>query len=882
MPLTPGTKLGPYEIVAPLGAGGMGEVYRARDTRLDRTVAIKILPEEFAVDPERVRRFEQESRSVAALSHPNIVAIYDVGAQDGVRFLVTEFLEGKTLRERLQEGSLSVNKAVDYGLQIARGLAGAHDRGIIHRDLKPENVFITRDGHAKLLDFGLARVRAAAASATDKTLGSSTSPGMVMGTVGYMSPEQVRGEAVDPRTDIFSFGAVLYEMLDGKRAFTGDTSVEVMTAILKSEPAQFDSELKVSPGLERIVRHCLEKSPNERFQTARDLSFALEALSGTDSSTANRAVQMSSRPRWIGWAVAAIALLAIAALALVTLRPSAPARRMEFAIPVQGEISYLALSPDGQMLAYVSPDENTGAGVLYVQQIGSTTATRIDGGGDAMYPFFSPDHKYLAFFAAGKLKKVPVTGGVPQNLAQVTDARGGSWSSKDVILYAPSSGGYLWRVNPDGTGAAPVTEKLFAMDDSSHRFPQFLPDGEHFLFWSGSFDERRDNKTTGIFFSSLAAGEKKLLVNERSNVGYVDGELLYLNDQNQLLATPFNPRNGKVLGEPHVVTGVVGHYPSTYWSTFSSSANGLVVYGTQASASKSQLTWYDRAGKELGTVGEPGILANPMISPDQNNVAVDVADIRSKNIDVWIEGLTHNSLSRFTFDPAEETIGAWSRDGSMIAWRSAGEHVLSIKKSGGLEPEKVLIKGPSPGDTLPNSWTPDGKQILVTWQSVRGGSDLMLISTDGTKTPFLASGASESNGQISPDGKWVVYASNESGDWEIYATTFPTPSGKLQVSRGGGTEPRWRGDGKEIFYLAPGSMLTAVSVTEGNGTLLFSTLQPLFQMHGRAPISSSDLFTYDVARDGRRFLVNRYLKPTYVQPLNIILNAEGSQEPASH
>jgi eukaryotic-like serine/threonine-protein kinase len=875
MPLTADTKLGPYEIIAPLGAGGMGEVYRARDSRLNRTVAIKILPEEFAADAERVRRFEQESRSVAALNHPNIVAIYDVGAQDGVRYLVTEFLEGKTLRERLQEGSLSVNKAVDYGLQIARGLAAAHERGIIHRDLKPENVFITRDGHAKLLDFGLARVRAA--SNDDKTIGSQTSPGVVMGTAGYMSPEQVRGEAVDHRTDIFSFGAVLYEMLDGKRAFTGDTSVEVMTAILKSEPAQFDSELKVSPGLERIVHHCLEKSPNDRFQTARDLSFALEALSGTDSSMATRAVKMASRPHWIGWALGAIALLAVVALALITLRPSAPARRMEFAIPVQGEISYLALSPDGQMIAYVSPDENTGAGVLYVQQVGSTTATRMNGADGATYPFLSPDHTYVAFFAGGKLKKMAINGGVPQNLAQVTDARGGSWGSKDVILYAPSSGGYLWRVNPDGTGALPVTDKLFDQTDSSHRFPVFLPDGEHFLFWSGNFDERRDNQTTGIYFSSLAANQKQLVVRQRSNIGYVDGELLYVSDQNALLASPLNPKNGKLLGEPHVVTGLVGYYPSTYWSTFASATTGTVVYGSLVSASKSQLTWYDRTGKELGTVGEPGILANPMISPDQANVTVDVADIKSKNIDVWIEGLTHNSLSRFTFDPAEETIGVWSRDGSTIAWRSAGDDVLSIKKSGGLESAKVLVKAPSPGDTLPTCWTPDGKQILTTYQSVRGGSSLVLISVDGTRTPFLNSGASQTNGQISPDGKWLIYASNESGDWEIYATTFPTPTGKLQVSRGGGTEPRWRGDGKEIFYLAPGSMLTAVSVTEGTGTLLFGTLQPLFQMHGRAPISSTDLFTYDVARDGRRFLVNRYLKPTNVQPLNIILNSEGPQ-----
>jgi eukaryotic-like serine/threonine-protein kinase len=874
MPLTPGTKLGPYEIIAPLGAGGMGEVYRARDSRLDRTVAIKILPPEFAADPERVRRFEQESRSVAALSHPNVVAIYDVGTQDGLRFLVTEFLEGKTLRERLQEGSLSVNKAVDYGLQIARGLAGAHERGIVHRDLKPENVFITRDGHAKLLDFGLARVRAA--SDNDKTIGSQTSPGVVMGTAGYMSPEQVRGEAVDHRTDIFSFGAVLYEMLDGKRAFTGDTSVEVMTAILKSEPAQFDGELKVSPGLERIIRHCLEKSPNDRFQTARDLSFALEALSGTDSSSANRAVHVSSRPRWMGWAVGGIAVLALAALAFLSLRPGTAIRRMQFAIPVQGEKGYIAISQDGEMLAYVSPDENTGAGVLYIQKIGGSEATHVQGSEGATYPFFSPDHRYVAFFAAGKLKEAPTSGGLPENIAPVSDARGGTWGSKNIIVYAPASGGPLWRVNSDGSGAAVLTSNLFEARDSSHRFPVFLPDGDHFLFWGGSFDEKRNDNFTGIYLSSLAADKKVFVTEARSNIGYMSAtrSVVYANDQNALVAASFDPKSGKLTGQPRVIAPVVGRFPSTYWATFSVSDNGTVVYGTEATAFSSQLTWYDRKGKQLGTVGDPGILANPMISPDQTKVAVDVADIRSKNIDVWIQSLTHNSVSRFTFDPAEETIGAWSRDGSLIAWRSAGEHVLSVKSAGALQAEKVLLPAPQDADTLPTCWTPDDKQIMLSSQLTHGGDVLELVSMDGKRTPFLQVPGSVTNGQISPDGKWVAYASNESGDWEVYATTFPTPSGKLQISRGGGIEPRWRGDGKEIFYIGPSNVLNAVSLTESDGNLSMSMPQALFQTHGRAPVSSTDLFSYDVTKDGNRFLVNRYLKPAYIEPLKIILNAE--------
>ncbi len=870
MSLAPGTKLGPYEILSAAGAGGMGEVYRARDSRLDRVVAIKVLPEGFAADASRLRRFQQESQSVAALNHSNIVAVYDVGLYEGSPYLVMEFLEGKTLRERLNEGALPVGKAVELAQQIARGLAAAHERGIIHRDLKPENIFLTRDGMAKLLDFGLAKPVAAAAAA-DVTAGSATSPGVVMGTAGYMSPEQVRGEAVDHRADIFSFGTVLYEMLGGKRAFVGDTSVEVMTAILKSEPPEFDPAVKISPGLDRIIRHCLEKNAADRFQTARDLTFALGALSGTDASSAVRAaVQTTRQPKWLLWAMVGLAVLALAVLGLLTLRPQEQAHRMQFAVPVEGELAYFGISPDGEMLAYVAAD-SSGTGALYVQQVGRPTATRLEGTDGATYPFWSPDHKYVAFFADGKMKKIPASGGVPQVLAKVTSARGGSWGAKDVIVYCPEAGGPLWRINDDGNAMAPLTKDLFTTNDASHRFPVFLPDGEHFLFWAGNFNELASDKETGIYISSLAGKSKDLVVPGRSSPGYSQGILFYSDDQDALVAMPIDSK-GKPKGQPHVVVSSVGHYPSTYWTAFSVAANGTLIYGRGTGAPTSQLTWYDRAGKELSKLGEAGILANPTLSPDDALVAVDIADLKAKNIDVWIENVAHSTMSRFTFDPSEETNGVWSRDGSMIAFRSASTRRLAVKKAGGLENERVLITGGQGGDTLPTSWTIDGKQILVASQASTGGEDIDLVGLDGKTTPFLDGPASETDGQISPDGKWVIYASNESGDWEIYATTFPTPGGKIQISRGGGIEPRWRADGKEIFYIGPKNMLTAVSLNV-EGTLSTGSPQPLFQLSGRAPVSSTDLYKYDVAKDGKRFLVNRYIQPGNLPPLNIILHA---------
>ncbi len=888
MSLTPGTKLGPYEILAPIGAGGMGEVYRAKDTRLGRDVALKILPESFAREPDRLRRFEQEARAVAALNHPNILAIHDIGQRaegrnNGSPFLVSELLEGESLRAALEGGALPQRKTIEYGVQIAHGLAAAHEKGIIHRDLKPENIFVTKDGRIKILDFGLAKL-AQHAESDDATLTSpQTAAGMIMGTASYMAPEQVRGEAADPRSDIFAFGAVLYEMLSGVRAFRQDTPVETMTAVLKDDPPELSDPARVvSAPLERIVRRCLEKNPEQRFQSARDLSFALGALSGTEASAAARAVAAPHRMPLRLWLSVALALVAVAAVTWFVVRRPVPTTRMQFALAVPDEmsISHMALSRDGSMLVFVSPEESSALPMLFVQRIGSSNVTALPGTQGASYPFWSPDGAYVGFFANGKLQKMAISGGPSQVLATALAGRGGSWGSKGVIIYSPDANSPLQRVKADGTGMAPVTQGIRIPEDQSHRWPLFLPDGNHFLFWAGNFGNLKDDRSSGIYLSSLEGKERKLVVLCHSSFGYDAHNLFYADEQRQLVSVAFDASAGTVSGSTTVVANVVGFQPSTFWSAFAVAQSGTLVYNTDVGAAESALTWMDRSGKEMARIGVPAVMDNPTLSPDGSRVAVDISDEKANNVDIWIESTTAAGNSRFTFDPSEEVAGVWSRGGGMLAYRrgDADGASLYLKPATGLERERKRFTTPKStmNDIIPNSWSLDDQQILCTRQTSSGDYLELLPVTNGEPTRFLTSKGSETNGQISPDGKWVAYASDESGNWEIYVTSFPSAAGKWQVSRGGGTEPRWRGDGGEIFYIGPNGMLTAVSVN-GASAFVTGTPAPLFQIRGRAPISSTDVFTYDVAKDGKRFLVNRYVKPEHVPPLTILLQtASGS------
>jgi Tol biopolymer transport system component len=529
------------------------------------------------------------------------------------------------------------------------------------------------------------------------------------------------------------------------------------------------------------------------------------------------------------------------------------------------------------MLAFVSPDEASGANMVSVQRIGSSAVTLLPGTEGASYPFWSPDDTFVAFFADGKLKKVALSGGAPQPLATATSGRGGSWSRTGVIVFSPQAAGWLWRINSDGSGLAPVTNKSFDPSRNiSHRWPVFLPDGQNFLFTMLPFSGNDDAR--GIYLDSLKADPKQLVLS-RSNVGYANGYLFYLDDKTSLRGTPFDPAKRAVGNDSQVIADQVGYQPSISWGTFSVSENGTIVYNATLGATLSVLTWYDRAGKELGHVGDIGVVSNPTLSLNGTRVAIDIADAKANDVNIWLGDLNRGTNSRFTFDTTEDVGGVWSRDGSMIAYRSLQpkDTNLFLKQAQGLQPPRLIFSVSANGhptdDLIPNSWSPDDKLLLATLQAAAGGSQLVLIQpSSGKMTPFLSTTSSDSNGQISPDGKWVAYASNESGDWEVYVTTFPAATGKWQVSRGGGTEPRWRGDGKELFYIGPKSMLTAVTVdtrdsfSSGNPT-------PLFRTQIRAQVSSTDQFSYDVTKDGQRFLVNKYAKPAQVAPLHIILNA---------
>jgi serine/threonine protein kinase len=885
MALTSGTKLGPYEIQSPLGAGGMGEVYRARDTRLDRTVAIKILTEGLESTPEVRQRFDREARAVSSLNHPHICALYDVGHQDGIDYLVMEYLEGQTLAARIEKGPLPTPELLRTASQIADALDKAHRRGIVHRDLKPGNVMLTKSG-AKLLDFGLAK----GGEVLQGDIGSSptmshplTVKGTIVGTMQYMSPEQLEGKEADARSDIFSFGAMLYEMATEKKAFEAKSHASLIAAILKDDPRPMRELQPLAPPLlESIVKSCLAKDPDERPQSAHDLKLELDWIrdsSGIAQVPQQPAVEKSSgnKTARIALLSALCAALAVGVLAFLFRPKPAPAERLEFFIPIQQEMTHLALSPDGRMLAFVSPDEASGANMVSVQRIGSSAITLLPGTEGASYPFWSPDDAFVAFFADGKLKKVALSGGAPQPLATATSGRGGSWSRAGVIVFSPQAAGWLWKINSDGSGLAPVTNKSFDPSRNvSHRWPVFLPDGENFLFTMLTFTSSDDAR--GIYLDSLKADPKQIVLS-RSNLGYANGYLFYLDDKTSLRATPFDLAKRAVGSDSQVIADQVGYQPSISWGTFSVSENGTIVYNATLGATLSVLTWYDRAGKELGHIGDIGVVANPTLSPDGSRVAIDIADAKANDVNIWLGDLNRGTNSRFTFDTTEDVGGAWSRDGTMIAYRSlqAKDTNLFLKQAQGLQPPRLIFSVSANGhptdDLIPNSWSPDDKLLLATLQPAAGGSQLVLIQpSSGKMTPFLSTASSDSNGQISPDGKWVAYASNESGDWEVYVTTFPAATGKWQVSRGGGTEPRWRGDGKELFYIGPKSMLTAVTVdtrdsfSSGNPT-------PLFRTQIRAQVSSTDQFSYDVTKDGQRFLVNKYAKPAQVAPLHIILNA---------
>jgi Tol biopolymer transport system component len=885
--MNPGTKLGRYEIRAKIGEGGMGEVYLARDTQLGRDVAVKVLPSTYSQDTERLHRFEQEACAASALNHPNILTIYDVGTHDGSPYVVSELLEGQTLRQRLGGTSLPQRKTIDYALQVARGLAAAHEKGIVHRDLKPDNLFITNDGRVKILDFGLAKLTGAGDTQLSQTSIPTrrvdTDPGKVMGTVGYMSPEQVKGRAVDHRSDIFSFGTILYEMLSGRRAFHGESAAETMSAVLKEDPPDLsETNQRIAPALERLVNHCLEKNPEERFHSASDLAFALEALSGSTSVATQTVTVPALAPRWIKrgglpWAVAAVAIVAALVFAILYFRgPATPeAHTMRFfVVPPEKAIVVGGgqhISPDGQRLVFVATGAD-GKRVLWTRPIDALGAQPLPGTEEASNPFWSPDSRSIGFFAAGsKLKKIDFAGGPAQTLTDLqTTAAGGTWNQQGLIVFSRSPGDGLYKVSATGGTAARATNLDESRKETTHAWPYFLPDGRHFLYLARS--AQREN--TGIYVAALDSSERKLLVNADSSAAYAPpGFLLFLRERT-LMAQRFDANNLQLSGEAFPIAEQVGNNPATGRSFFSVSQTGVLTY-LSSNTPSTQLIWFDRTGKQLRQVGAPAADNTLRLSPDEKQLAVARLDVQAGATDIWLIDLARNTPSRFTFDPANESGPVWSPDGSRLVFASNRSGVANLyqKLANGTGSDEALFK--SAESAGPNDWSSDGKFLLYGVLSPRTSTDLWILPMFGEQkaVPFIQTEFAEIQARFSPDGRWVAYTSNASGPFQVYVQSFPASGGKWQISTNGGAQPQWRHDGKELFFLSPNRKLMAVEVNGSGATFVAGVPQDLFE------VRTSPLFPglgsssyYAASGDGKRFLVNTPVGESGSVPLTIVLN----------
>ncbi len=880
MSIAAGTRLGPYEIIAPVGAGGMGEVYRARDTRLGRDVAVKVLPASYADHKDRLARFRQEACAAGALNHPNILAIYDVGTDDHLPYVVSELLEGETLRQRMGGAALPQRKAVDYGLQVAHGLAAAHEKGIVHRDLKPENLFITKDGRMKILDFGLAKLAQTEINQiqTDvPTRRVDTDPGTVIGTVGYMSPEQVRGQGVDHRSDIFAFGAILYEMLSGKRAFHGDSAVETMSAILREDPPELSAtNQNVAPALERVVHHCLEKSPEERFQSARDLAFDLQALSGTSGQTLASSLPVTTfrsrrweRPAWL--TLTAILLLAAFALAVPYFRSSSPpveAHAIRFLVfpPEQSNIAGIPqISPDGRRLVARTAD-STGKIALWIRPLDSLVWQMLPGTDGATFSFWSADSRSIGFFSGGKLKRIEATGGATQTICEAAEGRGGTWNREGTILFSPGGFGGLFKVSAAG-GVPTVATKLDeSRQETSHRTPYFLPDGKHFIFLAMT----ASREGTGIYLGGLDSTERKRLLTSTQNVVYAPpGYLLFMRDTT-LMAQQFDPATLQLSGEPLPVVEQVNVNPLGI-GFYSVSDNGVLVYGG-GGIGKANLSWFDRTGKLLNSTGEPTEYSNLSLSPDEKRVAVSVRDSQIGLRDIWIVDPVRTTSMRFTFNPADDFLPIWSPDGSNIVFVSDqnGLGNLYEKPTSGAASEELILK--TDERKWPSDWSRDGQYIAFTSANLKTKLDLWVLPVVGERKPipFLQTPFNEDVPKFSPDGRFIAYNSDESGQYEIFVQPFPASGAKWQVSTGGGIQPHWRRDGKELFYLAPNKKLMVVDVNRGNGTFEAGVPKVLFQT--RIIGYPGPRNSYDCSADGQRFLINSLPSEATSIPVTVVLN----------
>jgi Tol biopolymer transport system component len=869
MTLNPGTKLGAYQIQSAIGAGGMGEVYRAVDMRLNRTVAIKVLPGHLSESLEAKERFDREARAISALNHARICTLYDVGHQDGVDFLIMEFLEGESLADRLRKGELPVKETLKIGIDVCEALEVAHRHGIVHRDLKPGNIMLTPGG-AKLMDFGLAKPLGVAAAssragsapsftAVATALGSSpisplTSAGTVVGTIQYMSPEQIEGKEADARSDIFALGSVLYEMAAGKRPFEGKSQISLASAILEKDPEPISTIKPMTPpALDYTVNTCLQKNPDDRFQTAHDVKLQLQWIVTSSSSTGMKAMPATAPAKRVSYAwmvAAALAVLVVGIAAFLLTRPTPWTQVTRTMInPPEKTVLNLAgdsagppvLSPDGKMLAFTATKVD-GSTAIWVRPLDSLEAQPLQGSEHAVFPFWSPDSRALGFFADGKLKTIDLNGNSPQVIADAPFGRGGTWGPDGVILFSPATLNPLMRVN--ATGGTPVeVTKVDRSQHSSHRWPFFLPDGKHFLYLAINHEPSKWNNDM-LYFASLDGKENRPLFHSLSNAIYADGFLLFARSD-QLMAQSFDPSNGKLSGETVTIAKGVLSDLTTWHMDASVFGDKLLVLGNGGAANW-QLVWVDRGGKQITTITEnlPN-LQRSTLSPQGDRIALEIDDGQS---DIWVLDLARGVRTRLTFGPISNEGPAWSPDGKWIAYvtDSGGHAVISRKPSDGSGPEEQLYAENQL--VFVDQWTHDGKYLIYARGPI-GAEDLWALPLEGGRKPWLAV-PHATDGEVSPDGRWLSYVSYESGASEVYVAAFRS-QGKWQVSTHGGVWVKWSSDGKQLYYMDPRLNLYSVPVTEAGGALQFGSPQVLITNW------SSPQFFFDVSPDGKKILLDR-------------------------